>query len=81
MDNLCAIKLKCNSLKPLLIFGQGDVLLSFDDIPVANEGTVPFRAGERISFGFLVSQKYVSSLRLTFFWVSLYYILKIRYIR
>ena len=46
-------------LKPLFIFGQGDVLLSFDDIPVANEGTVPFRAGERISFGFLVSQKYV----------------------
>lgn len=36
---------------------QGDVLLSFDNIPVANEGTIPFRAGERISFGFLISQK------------------------
>jgi hypothetical protein len=37
------------------------VLLRFDNIPVANEGTVPFRAGERISFGFLVSQKYCLS--------------------
>uniref|UniRef100_A0A7I4EG20 Protease Do-like PDZ domain-containing protein n=1 Tax=Physcomitrium patens TaxID=3218 RepID=A0A7I4EG20_PHYPA len=37
---------------------EGDVLLSFDNIPVANEGTVPFRAGERISFGFLISQKF-----------------------
>lgn len=37
---------------------EGDVLLSFDNVPVANEGTVPFRAGERISFGFLISQKF-----------------------
>ena len=36
---------------------QGDVLLSFDNVPIANEGTVPFRAAERISFGFLISQK------------------------
>lgn len=38
--------------------GQGDVILSFDGIPIANDGTVPFRLGERISFGYLVSQKY-----------------------
>ncbi|KAG0631697.1 hypothetical protein M758_1G273000 [Ceratodon purpureus] len=40
------------------VIKEGDVLLSFDNVPVANEGTVPFRAGERISFGFLISQKF-----------------------
>jgi hypothetical protein len=45
----------------LNLIQAGDVLLRFDNIPVANEGTVPFRAGERISFGFLVSQKYCLS--------------------
>eukprot|EP00850_Spirogloea_muscicola_P019028 SM000181S03553 [mRNA] locus=s181:225502:231751:- [translate_table: standard] len=39
------------------VLQQGDVIMSFDGIPVANDGTVPFRAGERISFGFLISQK------------------------
>ena len=38
---------------------QNDVLLSFDGVPVANDGTVPFRSGERIGFSYLVSQKYV----------------------
>lgn len=42
----------------LLLYMQGDVILSFDSIPIANDGTVPFRSGERISFGYLVSQKY-----------------------
>lgn len=36
-----------------------DVLLSFDGVPIANDGTVPFRTGERISFHYLVSEKYV----------------------
>ena len=36
-----------------------DILLSFDGVPVANDGTVPFRSGERIGFSYLVSQKYV----------------------
>lgn len=36
-----------------------DVLLSFDGVPIANDGTVPFRVGERISFHYLVSEKYV----------------------
>lgn len=37
---------------------SSDILLSFDDIDVANDGTVPFRLGERIGFSYLVSQKY-----------------------
>lgn len=41
---------------------QGDVLMKFDGVPVANEGTVPFQAGERIAFTFLASQKYVPVL-------------------
>ncbi|CAM6127525.1 unnamed protein product [Calypogeia fissa] len=36
----------------------GDVLMKFDGVSVANEGTVPFQAGERIAFTFLASQKY-----------------------
>lgn len=37
----------------------GDVLQKFDGIAVASDGTVPFRAGERISFSHLVSKKFV----------------------
>ncbi|MCO5573392.1 hypothetical protein L7F22_027163 [Adiantum nelumboides] len=37
---------------------SSDILLSFDGIDVANDGTVPFRHGERIGFSYLVSQKY-----------------------
>jgi len=36
-----------------------DVILEFDQVSVSNDGTVPFRRGERIAFGYLVSQKYV----------------------
>eukprot|EP00249_Psilotum_nudum_P010395 c22518_g1_i3 orf=508-2871(-) len=35
-----------------------DILLSFDGIDIANDGTVSFRHGERIAFTYLVSQKY-----------------------
>ncbi|KAG8094203.1 hypothetical protein GUJ93_ZPchr0012g18789 [Zizania palustris] len=35
-----------------------DIILSFDGIDIANDGTVPFRHGERIGFSYLVSQKY-----------------------
>ncbi|KAK8710223.1 hypothetical protein V6N13_145558 [Hibiscus sabdariffa] len=35
-----------------------DIILSFDGVKVANDGTVPFRHGERIGFSYLVSQKY-----------------------
>lgn len=36
-----------------------DIVLAFDGVRIANDGTVPFRSGERISFSYLVSQKYV----------------------
>ncbi|KAL9315628.1 hypothetical protein ACSQ67_016629 [Phaseolus vulgaris] len=35
-----------------------DIILSFDGVNIANDGTVPFRHGERIGFSYLVSQKY-----------------------
>ncbi len=37
---------------------KGDVLLSFDGVDIASDGTVPFRSGERISFSYLVSLKF-----------------------
>jgi len=39
---------------------KGDILLSFDSVGIANDGTVPFRSGERISFNYLVSKKYTN---------------------
>ncbi len=36
-----------------------DVLLSFDGTPISNDGTVPFRTGERIAFSYLISNKFV----------------------
>ena len=38
---------------------RGDVLLEFDGQPIAVDGTVPFRVGERIGFSHLVSGKQV----------------------
>jgi S1-C subfamily serine protease len=38
---------------------KGDVVTHFDDVPVANDGTVAYRAGERISFHYLKSLKFV----------------------
>jgi hypothetical protein len=32
------------------VLRKGDVLMEFDGIPIANDGTVPFRARERIFF-------------------------------
>ncbi|XP_010254417.1 PREDICTED: protease Do-like 9 isoform X2 [Nelumbo nucifera] len=40
------------------VLKPSDILLSFDGIDIANDGTVPFRHGERIGFSYLVSQKY-----------------------
>ena len=37
----------------------GDVLLAFDDVAIGVDGTVPFRSGERISYSFLVSRKFI----------------------
>ena len=41
------------------VLQKGDVIMSFDGTEVAGDGTVPFRTGERISFGYLISQKFV----------------------
>lgn len=40
------------------VLKPSDVILSFDEVNIANDGTVPFRHGERIGFSYLVSQKY-----------------------
>lgn len=40
------------------ILAPDDVITAFDGVPVANDGTVLFRTGERIAFGHLISQKY-----------------------
>ncbi|CAN1322112.1 Protease Do-like 9 [Linum perenne] len=40
------------------VLKSSDVLLSFDGVNIANDGTVPFRHGERIGFSYLVSHKY-----------------------
>ncbi|KAG6635254.1 protease Do-like 9 [Carya illinoinensis] len=40
------------------VLAPSDIILSFDGVDIANDGTVPFRHGERIGFSYLVSQKY-----------------------
>uniref|UniRef100_A0A7N0R8U0 Protease Do-like 10, mitochondrial n=1 Tax=Kalanchoe fedtschenkoi TaxID=63787 RepID=A0A7N0R8U0_KALFE len=39
------------------ILKKDDIILEFDDVPIANDGTVPFRNRERITFDHLVSMK------------------------
>ncbi|XP_024450990.1 protease Do-like 2, chloroplastic isoform X3 [Populus trichocarpa] len=39
------------------VLKEGDVIVSFDDVNVGCEGTVPFRSNERIAFRYLISQK------------------------
>ncbi|GFP98019.1 protease Do-like 9 [Phtheirospermum japonicum] len=40
------------------VLKPSDIILSFDGVDIANDGTVPFRHGERIGFSYLASQKY-----------------------
>ncbi|KAG8389423.1 hypothetical protein BUALT_Bualt02G0228000 [Buddleja alternifolia] len=40
------------------VLKKGDVIVSFDNVRVGCEGTVPFRSSERIAFRYLVSQKF-----------------------
>ncbi|KAI5565268.1 hypothetical protein POPTR_014G135200v4 [Populus trichocarpa] len=40
------------------VLKEGDVIVSFDDVHVGCEGTVPFRSNERIAFRYLISQKF-----------------------
>lgn len=37
-----------------------DVILSIDGVPIANDGTVEFRKGERTSFGYLIQKKFIN---------------------
>ncbi|XP_071734717.1 protease Do-like 10, mitochondrial [Rutidosis leptorrhynchoides] len=39
------------------ILKKDDIVLAFDGVPIANDGTVPFRNRERITFDHLVSMK------------------------
>ncbi|XP_074316890.1 protease Do-like 9 isoform X2 [Silene latifolia] len=41
------------------VLQPSDVILSFDGVDIANDGTVPFRHGERIGYSYLISQKYI----------------------
>jgi S1-C subfamily serine protease len=36
-----------------------DVIMRFDGIDISNDGTIPFRTGERIAFSYLISNKYI----------------------
>lgn len=40
------------------VLKPSDVVLSFDGVNIANDGTVKFRHGERIAFSYLISQKH-----------------------
>ncbi|KAI4346494.1 hypothetical protein L6164_007385 [Bauhinia variegata] len=46
------------------VLKPSDVILSFDGVNIANDGTVPFRHGERIGFSYLVSKKYTGDTAL-----------------
>ncbi|XP_013636728.1 protease Do-like 2, chloroplastic isoform X3 [Brassica napus] len=44
------------------VLKEGDVIVSFDDLRVGCEGTVPFRSSERIAFRYLISQKFAGDI-------------------
>ncbi|EPS74298.1 hypothetical protein M569_00454, partial [Genlisea aurea] len=44
------------------VLNEGDVIVSFGDVRVGCEGTVPFRSTERIAFRYLISQKYTGDV-------------------
>ena len=44
------------------ILRAGDILMRFDGVQVASDGTVPFRSGERIAFSYLTSQKFTGDV-------------------
>ncbi|XP_038703018.1 protease Do-like 10, mitochondrial isoform X2 [Tripterygium wilfordii] len=39
------------------ILKKDDIIIAFDGVPIANDGTIPFRSRERITFDHLVSMK------------------------
>ncbi|KAL0418798.1 UNVERIFIED_CONTAM: Protease Do-like 2, chloroplastic [Sesamum radiatum] len=44
------------------VLKEGDVIVSFDNVRVGCEGTVPFRSTERIAFRYLISQKFTGDI-------------------
>ncbi|XP_057964400.1 protease Do-like 2, chloroplastic [Malania oleifera] len=44
------------------VLKEGDVIVSFDGVDVGCEGTVPFRSTERITFCYLISQKFAGDV-------------------
>ncbi|XP_075520566.1 protease Do-like 2, chloroplastic isoform X2 [Primulina tabacum] len=44
------------------VLKEGDVILSFDDVSVGCEGTVPFLSTGRIAFRYLISQKFMGDV-------------------
>ncbi|XP_043711779.1 protease Do-like 2, chloroplastic isoform X2 [Telopea speciosissima] len=44
------------------VLKEGDVIVSFNDVHVGSEGTVPFRSTERIAFRYLISQKFAGDV-------------------
>ncbi|KZV41908.1 protease Do-like 2, chloroplastic [Dorcoceras hygrometricum] len=44
------------------VLKEGDVIVSFDDVSVGCEGTVPFRSTGRIAFRYLISQKFTGDV-------------------
>ncbi|KAL8548518.1 hypothetical protein ACS0TY_007716 [Phlomoides rotata] len=44
------------------VLKEGDVIVSFDNVRVGCEGTVPFRSSERIAFRYLISKKYTGDV-------------------
>ncbi|OWM72285.1 hypothetical protein CDL15_Pgr018170 [Punica granatum] len=50
-----------NRINPLSdaynILKKDDIILAFDEVPIANDGTIPFRNRERITFDHLASMK------------------------
>ncbi|GKV12044.1 hypothetical protein SLEP1_g23248 [Rubroshorea leprosula] len=44
------------------VLKEGDVIVSFDNVHVGCEGTVPFRSNERIAFCYLISQKFAGDV-------------------
>merc|ERR1712166_30044 len=51
---------RVNTTSPMAeVLKPDDVLLEFDSVKISNDGSIPFRKGERISFTYLISQKFV----------------------
>lgn len=58
LEGICILEIEPTS--PEVKFLQpSDIILSFDGVNIANDGTVPFLNGERINFLYLVTAKYM----------------------